>query len=349
MSSSNNPLWPLPLVLARHTAGVPWTPSEPVIQLFGHPLKIKELIDQLSYWTVYDFPTNKIPPTHWIEYKAMLARIHGAFLFSNYLLTKIAFSVLHSGHTYRHYKVDLEIFWEMANEQYKELTRLIKKGEHDTFEALHLRQPDVGDKLTPLHQSGMVGFELMPYFLEILTRNDLLTGLAARVKALTDDVQRILQDAGDYTMPPEMNSAEFQEVLTRIANSSSAAARRSGHARQEAQAIPSIFNASQQQSTDPAAADMSAMRLGNVTAAGPTEGEMRRMLEYAGEADSVPESEPGCATADKPPPVIQSVKISQPVVITPSERRLRRRRSHSIVMVGEQGIVVENSDYRTEK
>lgn len=343
MSSSNNLLWPLPLVLVRPTADVSWTPSKPAIQLFGHPLKIKELIDQLSYWAAYDFPTNKISPSHWIECKAMLAQLHETFLFSNYLLTKVAFSILHSGHTYRHYKVELEIFWEMANEQYKELTRLIKKGEQDTFEALHLRQPDVGDKLTPLHQSGMVGFELMPYFLEILTRNDLLNGLAARVKALTDDVQRILQDAGDYTMPPEMNNAEFHEVLTRIANSS-AAARRSGNARQEAQAIPSILNASQQ-SADPTAG-MSAMHLGDITA-GPTEGEMRRMLEYAGEADSAPESEPGCAT-DNPPPVIQSVKSNQPVVVTPSERRLRRRRSHRTVIVGEQGIAVEDNEDRTE-
>lgn len=52
----------------------------------------------------------------------------------------------------------------MANEQYKELTRLIKRGEEDTFKALQLQQPSVRDKLIPLHQSEMVGFELMPTF-----------------------------------------------------------------------------------------------------------------------------------------------------------------------------------------
>lgn len=260
-------------------------------------------------------------------------------------MTKIAFSILHSGHSYRHYKADLELFWEMANEQYKELTRLLKKSEEDTFKALQLQQPNVRDKLIPLHQSGMVGFELMPTFLEILTRNNLFTGLAARVKELTYNVQRVLQDAGDYTMPPEMNDAEFHEVLTQIANSSSAA-RRSRHARREALAIPN-FGSDSQQSIDPVAG-MSAMSLGDVTA-GPTEGEMRTMLNYAEASNSEPGNETWDRTSDKPPPVIQNVKSYQPVVVTPSERRLRRMRSHRAVIVVEKESIDEDSEDRTEK
>lgn len=265
-------------------------------------------------------------------------------------MTKIAFSILHSGHSYRHYQADLELFWEMSNEQYKELTRLVKKSEEDTFKVLQLQQPNVRDKPIPLHQSGILGFELMPTFLQILTRNNLFTGLAARVRQLTNNVQRVLQDAGDYTMPPEMNDTEFHEVLTQIANSSSAA-RRPRHPRREAPAIPNIGNDSRQ-SIDPVAG-MSAMRLGDVTA-GPTEGERRTMLNYTEE----PNSEPGSETWDRTlerrdrtrrTPMIQEVKVYQPVVVTPSESRLRRMRSHRAVTVVEKESIDEDSEDRTEK
>lgn len=345
MSSSNNPSRSYPLILARSTAGVPWTPSKPAIQLFGHLLKIKGLIDQISFWANYDFPTINIPPIYWIECKATLAQLHEAFLFSNYLMTKIAFSILHSGHSYRHYQADLELFWEVSNEQYKELTRLIKKSEEDTFKALQLQQPNVRNKPIPFHQSGIAGFELMPTFLQILTRNNLFTGLAARVKELTYNVQRVLQDAGDYNMPPEMNDAEFHEVLTQIANSSSAA-RRSRHARREALSIPFLGNDSRQ-SIDPVAG-MSAMRLGGVTA-GPTEGEMRTMPNYAEDSNSEPGSDVWDRTLDKPAPRIQIVKEYQPVVVTPSQRRLRRMRSHRGVIVVEKESIGEDSEDRTEE
>lgn len=349
MSSSNDPLWPLSLQLARSSAGVPWSPSKAVIQLFGHPLKIKELIDQISCWANYDFPTIQTPPPHWIECKATLAKLHETFLFSNYLMTKIAFSILYSGHSYRHHKADLELFWAIANEQYKELTYLLKKSEQDTYETLHLRQPSARDKPIPLHQSEIAGFEMMPTFLEILTRNNLFTGLVARVKGLINDVQTILRDEGDYTMPPpEMNIAEFLEVLTQIANSSSSntAARRSGHAQRETLAIHNISNASQQPTET--VAGMSTGGLGDIIA-GPTEEQMRRMRNYSGEVDSEPEMEPRSRTADKPSPAIQKVKSSKPVVVTPSERRLRRRQSHRAVIVDENEIADEKDEDRTEK
>lgn len=335
MSFSNNPYWPLNCLLAKSTAGVSWSSSNPTIQLFGHPLKIKELIDQISYWASYDFPTNTNPPDGWIECKAILLRLHEAFLISNYLMTKIAFSILHDGHAYRHYKAELEKYWETSNEQYKELTRLLKKAEQDTFRTLQLRQPIVRDRLIPLHQSGMVGFELMPTFSKLLIANHLFTGLAVRVKSLTEEVQTVLQDPGDYSSPPGMSNAEFHEVLTRIANSSTAA-RRSGHASRVALAISNISNSSQQ-SIDPMVG-MSAMTLGDPTDA-PTEGEMLRMLEYAAEAESDPESE----TAEERP-MIQKVKSYQPLVVTPSERRLRRMRSHSGVIVDENENAAENNE-----
>lgn len=181
--------------------------------------------------------------------------------------------------------------------------------------------------------------------MEILTRNNLFTGLAARVKELTDDVQRVLQDAGDYTKPPEMNDAEFHEVLAQIANSI-LAARRSGHTRREALAIPNIGNASQQ-SIDPVAG-MSAMSSSDVIR-GPMEGQMRTMLDYAVEAKSEPGTETWNLTTDKSPPVLQYVDIYQPVVVTPSERRLRRMRSHRAVIVDEKEILDEDNADRTEK
>lgn len=335
MSSSNNPYWPLDSLLAKSTAGIPWSPSNPTIQLFGHPLKIKELIDQLSYWASYDFPTNITPPDGWIECKAILIQLHKAFLISNYLMTKIAFSILHDGHAYRHYKAELEKYWENANEQYKELTRLLKKAEQDTFRTLQLRQPVVRDRLIPLHQSGMVGFELMPTFSKLLIANHLFTGLAVRVKGLTEEIQTVLQDPGDYSSPPRMSNAEFHEVFTRIANSSTAA-RRSGHASRAALAISNIGNASQQ--SIGTVVGMSAMTLGNPTDA-PTEGEMLRMLEYAAGAESDPESE-----AAEERPVIQEVKNYKPLVVTPSERRLRRMQSHAGVIVDENENADENNE-----
>lgn len=333
--SFSNPYWPLNSPLAKSTAGVSWSPSNPIIQLFGHPLKIKELIDQLSYWASYDFPTNTTPPDGWIECKAILIRLHETFLISNYLMTKIAFSILHDGHAYRHYKAELEKYWEKSNEQYKELTRLLKKAEQDTFRTLQLRQPIVRDRLIPLHQSGMVGFELMPTFSKLLIANHLFTGLAVRVKDLTEEVQTILQDPGDYSSPPGMSNAEFHEVLTRIANSSTAA-RRSGHASRAALAISNMDNPSQQ-SIDPMVG-MSAMTLGDPTDA-PTEAEMLRMLEYAAEAESDPESEPA-----EERPMIQKVKGYQPLVVTPSERQLRRMRSHAGVIVVENEYAAENNE-----
>lgn len=340
MSSLNIPFLSSPFGLATSTIGVPWSPSKPAIILFGHTLKIKGLIDQLSQWAAYDFPILEIPPIHWRECKTILAQLHEAFLFSNYLMTKIAFSILHNGFSYRHYKLDLKLFWETANEQYKELTRLLKKGEQETYKALKLKEPNGRDKLIPLHQSGIVGFDLMPTFFEILTRNNLFTGLVARVKELTEEVQRVLSDEGDYTMPPKMDDAEFNEVLTQIANSSSAA-RRSGHARRGALAIPS------QQSIDPVAG-ISAMSLGDIIA-GPTVGEMKRMLNYAEEAGSEPESQRWTRTSNKPRPLIQHVKAYQPVVVTPSERRLERRRSHRAVIVDEKEIIDEDNEDRIEK
>lgn len=335
MSFSNNPYWPLNSLLAKSTAGVSWSPSNPIIQLFGHPLKIKELIDQISYWASYDFPTNTNPPDGWIECKAILLRLHEAFLISNYLMTKTAFSILHDGHAYRHQKAELEKYWETSNEQYKELTRLLKKAEQDTFRTLQLRQPVVRDRLIPLHQSGMVGFELMPTFSKLLIANHLFTGLAVRVKGLTEEVQTVLQDPGDYSSPPGMSNAEFHEVLTRFANSSTAA-RRSGHASRVALAISNIDNPSQE-SINPMVG-MSAMTLGDPTDP-PTEGEMLRMLEYAAEAESDPESE----TAEERP-MIQQVKSYQPLVVTPSERRLRRMRSHSGVIVDEHENAAETNE-----
>ena len=273
-------------------------------------------------------------------------------------MTKIAFSILHDGHAYRHYKAELEKYWENSNEQYKELTRLLKKAEQDTFRTLQLRQPLVRDRLIPLHQSGMVGFELMPTFSKLLIANHLFTGLAVRVKGLTEDVQTVLQDPGDYSSPPGMSNAEFHEVLTRIANSSTGA-RRSGHASRAALAISNIGNASQQL-IDPMVG-MSAMSLGNPTDA-PTEGEMLRMLEYATEAESDPtdvptegemprmleyateaESDPESETAEERP-MIQKVKNYQPFVVTPSERHLRRMRSHAGVIVDENENADENNE-----
>lgn len=337
MSSSENPNLPLPSQLARSSAGVSWTPSNPVIQLFGHSLKIKELIDQLSRWATYNFPTNETPPDGWIECKDILTKLHKAFLISNYLMTKIAYYILHNGHAYRHHKADLEKYWQSANEQYKELTRLLKKAEQDTYRTLQSRQVNVMDKLIPLHESGIVGFELMPIFTKLLTANHLFTGLTVRVKELTEAVQTVLQDPGDYNSPPGMSNAEFHEVLTLIAISSPAA-RRSGHAPRAALAITNIDTASQQ-SIDPVVG-MSAMTLGDTTVA-PTEGEMRMMLEYAEaeESGSDPESE----TAEETPKT-QNVKSYQPLVVTPSERRLRRRRSHAGLIVDEN----ENADEDNE-
>lgn len=332
MSSSDISFWSSPFTIARSSTGVPWNPSNPVIRLFGHLLKIKELIDQLSYWAAYDFPVNKVPPNYWIGCKAILSQLYEAFLLSNYLMTKIAFSILHSGHSHRHYKADLELFWELANQQYKELTQLLKKSEEDTFKALQLRQPNVRDKMVPLHQSGMVGFELMPTFLETLARNNLFTGLAPRVKELTYNIQRVLQDGGDYKKPPEMNDAEFHQVLTKIAT-------RSRHARPEAPAIPNIGNDSQQ-SKDPVEG-MSATRM----TAGPTEGEMRTMLDYADQSNSEPGSETWNRTPDNSSAVIQHVKGYQPVVVTPSESRLQRMRSHSALIVdGDESIDEDSED-----
>lgn len=338
MSSSDIPFWSSPFTLARSTAGVPWSPSQPVVRLFGHLLKTKELIDQLSYWAAYDFSSNnKSPPTYWREFKPILAQSHNVFLFFNYLMIKIAYSILHSGYSYRHNQAYLEIFWDMANEQFEELTRLLKKSEEDTFKALQLRPPTVRDKPIPVHQSGVVGIELMPTFLEILTRDDLFTGCAARVEDLTNNVQRVLQDKGDYTMPPEMNDAEFHEVLTKVAHSSSAT-RNSRHPRRKALATPDIGK-NRQQSIYPVAG-MNAMSLGNETA-GPTEGEIQNLLEYAEQSNR---SETRDRTSEVPPKGIQSVKYNKPVVLTPSESQLRTMRSHRALIVVENESIDENSE-----
>lgn len=344
MSSSNITFWSSPFNLARSSAGVPWSPSQPVIRLFGHLLKMKELIGQLSYWAAYyDFfssnnnnnNNNSRPPptpTYWREFKAILSKLHNVFLFSNYLMIKIAYSILHNGYSYRHNQAYLDIFWDMANEQYKELTQFIKKSEEDTFKALQLRPPNMRDKPIPLHQSGMVGFELMPTFLEKLARENHFTGLAGRVENLTNDVQIVLQDAGDYTMPPEMNDAEFHEVLTNIAAKSSSATRRPRHPRRKAPATPDIGK-DWQQSIDPVT-EMSAIRLGDITA-GPTEGGIQNLLDYTEQSNTEPGSETWDRISEKPPLVIQRVKRNQPVFVTPSESQLRRMRSYTALVVVE--------------
>lgn len=338
MSSSNIPLWSPNVTLARSTAGVPWSPSQPVIRIFGHLLKMKELIDQLSYWaSYYDFSSNnnnsRAPtPSYWREFKVILARLHNVLLVSNYLMIKIAYSILHNGHSYRHNQAYLDICWDMSNEQYKELTQLIKKSEEDTFKALQLRPPNVRNKPISLHHSGMVGFELMPIFLEKLTRDNLFTDFAARMEDLTNNAQMVLQDAGDYTMPPEMNGAEFHEVLTKIAAKSSSATRSSRHPQQKALATPNIGNV-WQQSIDPVAG-MSAMSLGNVTA-GPTEGEIQNLLDYAEQSNTEPGGETWDRTSEKPPLVIQRVKHNKPVVVTPSESQLRTMQSYTGLLVVE--------------
>lgn len=260
-------------------------------------------------------------------------------------MIKSAYSILHSGYSYRHNQAYLEIFWDMANEQFKELTQLLKKSEEDTFKELQLRPPNVRDKPIPVHQSGMVGFELMPTFLENLTRDDLFTGLAARVEDLTNNVQRVLQDEGDYTMPPEMNDAEFHEVLTKVANSSSAT-RSSRHPRRKALATPDIGK-NRQQSIDPVAG-MSAMSLGNETA-GPTEGDIQNLLEYAEQSNSEPGSETRDRTSEVAPKGIQRVKCNKPVVVKPSESQLRTMRSHRALIVVEKESIDEDSEDSTEK
>lgn len=338
MSSSNIPFWSHHVTLARSTAGVSWSPSQPVIRLFGHLLKMKELIDQLLYWTsYYNFSSNNSnsctpTPTYWREFKAILARLHNVLLVSNYFMIKIAYSILHNGHSYRHNQAYLDICWDMSNEQYKELTQLIKKSEEDTFKALQLWPPNVRDKPIPLHHSGMVGFELMPTFLEKLTRDNLFTDLAARMEDLTNNVQIVLQDAGDYTMPPEMNDAEFHEVLTKIVAKSSSATRSSRHPRQKALATPDIGNV-WQQSIDPVAG-MSAMSLDYVTA-GPTEGDIQNLLDYEEQSNTEPGSETWDRTSEKSPLMIQRVKHNQPVVVTPSESQLRTMQSHTALLVVE--------------
>lgn len=106
MSFSNDPYWPFLSQLATNFAGIPWIPSTTsVIQMFGHSLSIKELIDQISLWATYDFPTN--PNAGWIECKAILKKLHEAFIISNYLIIKVGFSIIYNGQAYRDHKVKI--------------------------------------------------------------------------------------------------------------------------------------------------------------------------------------------------------------------------------------------------
>lgn len=327
MSFSNNPSWrALLFPVGKYFAGIPWSPSNPIIHLFGHSLKTKELINQLSHWASYDFPINETSPDGWIECKAILTQLHQEFLISNYLMTKIAYAILYNGYTYRYYKVNLENFWKSANEQYRDLTRLLKKAEQDTIKTLQVQQPNVREKLIPLHQSGMVGFELMPTFSKLLAANYLFTDLAARVKGLTEEVQTVLQDKGDYNSPQMMTNAEFHDVLAKIADSSTAA----GHTPRAGLAIPESDNASQQ-TIDPV------MGMITMTLDDPSD------MPTEGEDAEVAESEPENETAEVRPEV-QHVKIHKPVKFTPSVRRLRMRQSHEVVILDKNESANEDNE-----